>query len=164
MVIHQNPTLFTHRENDAAAKADQLQELEDDVREQEASFACHDWWYSQRTFGVGDDVVLEDDGNDGDGNDDGANGDAVEPTHSSGIEADEGGEKENGVDADLHDRHVLLHWNTNARLMWKLIQMQNKYREQRDYACFWSKKNLGIKQMDIDFWVSSVVLVLCLFR
>ena len=61
-----------------------------------------------RTVGVGDDVVLEDDGNDGDV-DDGVNGGAVEPTHSSGIEADEGGEKENGVDADLHDRHVLLH-------------------------------------------------------
>ena len=41
--------------------------------------------------------------------DDGVNGGAGEPTHSSGIEADEGGEKENGVDADLHDRHVLLH-------------------------------------------------------
>ena len=66
-----------------------------------------------RTVGVGDDVVLEDDGNDGDVDDgdvdDGVVGGAVEPTHSSGIEADEGGEKENGVDADLHDRHVLLH-------------------------------------------------------
>ena len=37
--------MLTHRENDAAAKADQLEEFEDDVREQEASFAWHDWWY-----------------------------------------------------------------------------------------------------------------------
>ena len=53
-------------------------------------------------------VLVDDDDDDGDV-DDGVNGGAVEPTHSSGIEADEGGEKENGVDADLHDRHVLLH-------------------------------------------------------